>query len=96
MFQVSRFEKVVNKQGVAWTVSEGHLFSNITDRGNGLFIDSVRTGTAVQEWNLCFVLNSNEQVIPFLVESQIVIGHEHEAETLYKHSAFKKIPLWQP
>lgn len=49
MFQVSRFEKVVNKQGVAWTVSEGHLFSNITDRGNGLFIDSVRTGTAVQE-----------------------------------------------
>ena len=65
MFQVSRFEEVVSEQGVAWTVSEGCLFSSVADRGNGQFIGRDRTGTAVRECSLCFVLNSSEQVIPF-------------------------------
>lgn len=30
-------------------VSDGRLFCSVAARGNGLFIDGVRTGTAMQE-----------------------------------------------
>lgn len=83
---------MVNKQGVAWTVSEGHLFSSARQGKWSVY-------RQCQNWDcsagtkslLCFITLMNRW-FPFLEESQIAIGHEHETETLHKHSAFKKSP----